>query len=91
MDTSKKQRKSFRLTDRYGVNRELARNHKSQNDGEFKRPNPIDDDCSKFMKHLPPPLPPKPKNLTNDYQMTKKVENKIKNPVYLDKPASSFV
>lgn len=89
-DTNKKQRKSLRLTERNGGNRESARFYKSQNDGEFKRPNPITDDRTKLMRLLPPPLPPKPKNLTNDHQ-TKKVDIKIKKPVYLDKPSSSFV
>lgn len=90
MDTSNKQCKSFRLGDRCGVNRDFACNYKSQNNGEFKKPNLRDDEYSKFMKH-PPPLPPKPKNLTNDYQITKTMDNKIKKPIYLDKPASSFV
>jgi hypothetical protein len=43
------------------------------------------------MRHLPPPLPPKPKNLTNDQQIKKKIDIKTKNPVYIDKPTSSFV
>lgn len=90
-DTNKKQRKSLRLTERNGGVRDSARFYKSQNDGEFKRPNPIVDDRTKFTRHLPPPLPPKPKNLTNDRQATTKVDNKIKKPVYLDKPTSSFV
>lgn len=49
------------------------------------------DDRTKFMRHLPPPLPPKPKNLINDNQIKKKVDSKIKKPVYLDHPTSSFV
>jgi len=61
------------------------------NDGEFKRPNPIPDDRTKFIRHLPPPLPPKPKNLTNEHQIKKKVDTKIKKSVYVDKPTSSFV
>lgn len=91
VDTNKKQRKSLRLTERNGGNRESARFYRSQNDGEFKRPNPMVDDRTKLMRHLPPPLPPKPKNLTNDHQTTKQINAKIKKPVYLDKPTSSFV
>lgn len=91
MDTNKKQRKSIRLTERNSLNRESARFYKSLNDGEFKRPNPIADDRTKLMRHLPPPLPPKPKNLINDQQTKKKGDTKIKNPLYIDKPTSSFV
>lgn len=80
------------MTERHGVSsRNSNRHHKTQNDGEFKRPNPILDDCTKFMRHLPPPLPPKPKNLTTDLQSSKKLDTKNKKPIYLDKPASSFV
>jgi len=49
------------------------------------------DDCTKLMRHLPPPLPPKPKNLTNDHQKKKKNETKTKKPAYVDQPTSSFV
>lgn len=92
VDTNKKQRKSIRLTERNGASRESARFYKSLNDGEFKRPNPVADDHIKLMRHLPPPLPPKPKNLiTNDHPITKYVDPKIKKPVFLDKPTSSFV
>lgn len=90
MEINKKQRKLLRLTERNCVYRESARFYKSHNDGEFKKPNPIDDH-NKIMRHLPPPLPPKPKNLTNDYQSKKKLDSKIKKPVYLDHPTSSFV
>jgi len=91
VDCNKKQRKSLRLTERNTASRESARHHKSQNDVEFKRPNPIADDHIKFMRHLPPPLPPKPKNLNYDHQTITKVDTKIKKPLYLDKPTSSFV
>lgn len=43
------------------------------------------------MRHLPPPLPPKPKNLTSDNQINKKLDPKIKKPMFLDQPTSSFV
>lgn len=76
--------------ERNDVSWEAAHYNKSQNDSEFKRPNPIADDHIKLMRHLPPPLPPKPKNLINDYQK-KKVDVKIKKPVYIDQPTSSFV
>lgn len=73
------------------MNREYILYHKFKNDGEFKKPNPIVDDRTKFIRHFPPPLPPKPKNLTNDQTM-KKTDLKIKKPVYSDKPpTSSFV
>lgn len=91
VDINKKQRKSLRLTERLGASRESTR-YNSQNDGEFKRPNPIDDNNTKVMRHLPPPLPPKPKNLTNNnHQNKKKIDTKIKKPVFLDHPTSSFV
>lgn len=91
IDTNKKHRKSIRLTERNGENRESTRFYKSLDDGEFKRPNPIADNRTKFIRHLPPPLPPKPKNLTNDLQIKKKVDTKTKKPVYVDQPTSSFV
>ncbi|KAF0773017.1 regulator of G-protein signaling loco [Aphis craccivora] len=91
VDTNKKHHKSIRLTERNGENRDSTRFYKSLDDGEFKRPNPIADDRTKFIRHLPPPLPPKPKNLTNDLQIKKKVDTKTKKPVYVDQPTSSFV
>lgn len=73
------------------MNREYIHFQKSQNDEEFKKPNPIVDDHTKFIRHFPPPLPPKPKNLTNDQTM-KKTDLKVKKPAYSDKPpTSSFV
>lgn len=91
VDINKKQRKSLRLTDR-SASRESTFYYKSQNDGEFKRPNPIDDNSTKVMRHLPPPLPPKPKNLVNNDQNKKKIDTKVnKKPVFIDHPTSSFV
>ncbi|XP_050521691.1 regulator of G-protein signaling loco isoform X2 [Daktulosphaira vitifoliae] len=90
-DTNKKQRKSLRLSDRSRPCRESARFYTSQNDEEFKRPNPINETRTKIVNQLPPPLPPKPKNLLNDQFVKKNSDNSIKKPVFLDNPTSSFV
>ncbi|XP_050429908.1 regulator of G-protein signaling loco [Adelges cooleyi] len=91
LDTNKKQRKSLRLSDKKGACKETACFYTSQNDGDFKRPKPMTETRTKIVGHLPPPLPPKPKNLINNQLIKKKTDGKVKKPIYLDHPTSSFV